>query len=310
MIYTVTLNPSLDYYVTVENFALGRTNRTREERLLPGGKGINVSRVLGSLGCPSTSLGFLAGFVGEEIRRHLEACDIRTDFIFLENGCSRINVKLKNYESTEINGSGPAVDPPAAEALMASLETLKAGDGLVLAGSVPASLPSDIYSRILERLSDRDIRTAVDASGDLLTAVLPLHPFLIKPNRDELSGLLGMPVPDWASAAVGARRLQAMGARVVIVSLGGDGAVMVTEEGRVFSASVPQGKVVNAVGAGDAMVAGFLAGLEKGLSQAEAFRLAAAAGTASAFSEDLADGDKIYQLLAACTVTEEGGPGF
>lgn len=310
MIYTVTLNPSLDYYVTVENFTLGRTNRTREERLLPGGKGINVSRVLGSLGCPSTSLGFLAGFVGEEIRRQLEACDIRTDFIFLENGCSRINVKLKNYESTEINGSGPAVDPPAAEALMASLETLKAGDGLVLAGSVPTSLPSDIYSRILERLSDRDIRTAVDASGDLLTAVLPLHPFLIKPNRDELSGLLGMPVPDWASAVIGARRLQAMGARVVIVSLGGDGAVMVTEEGRVFSASVPQGKVVNAVGAGDAMVAGFLAGLEKGLSQAEAFRLAAAAGTASAFSEDLADGDKIYQLLAACTVTEEGGPGF
>ena len=296
MIYTVTFNPSLDYILSVKDFQMGRTNRTRQEQLLPGGKGINVSTVLTHLGVENTALGFTAGFSGEEIRKRAEALGVRCDFITLEEGYSRINVKLKDFDGTEINGRGPDIPGEQLERLLEQLDKLTEGDGLVLAGSIPESLPDSIYRDILERLKDRDILTAVDAAGELLVKVLPYRPFLVKPNNHELGEIFGEKLTRRADAVPCARRLQEMGARNVLVSMAGEGAVLLDEEGGVHDLPAPKGRLVNAVGAGDSMVAGFLAGWLQKKDYGHAFRMGVAAGSASAFSENLADRQAVEQV--------------
>ncbi len=300
MIYTVTFNPSLDYILSVKDFQMGRTNRTRQEQLLPGGKGINVSTVLTNLGIENTALGFTAGFSGEEIRRRVEALGVRSDFIPLEEGYSRINVKLKDFDGTEINGRGPDIPGEQLERLLDQLNQLAEGDGLVLAGSIPESLPDSIYRDILERLKGRDILTAVDATGELLVKVLPYRPFLVKPNNHELGEIFGERLSRREDVAPCARKLQEMGARNVLVSMAGEGAVLLDEEGAVHALPAPEGKLVNAVGAGDSMVAGFLAGWLQKKDYEHAFRMGIAAGSASAFSENLAekqDVERVYRQL-------------
>ena len=275
MIYTVTLNPSLDYLFTVEDFKLGMTNRTTSEELLPGGKGINV-----------------------EIRRRLDAMGLATDFVSVPEGFSRINCKLKNAEGTEINGCGPSVGEKEVSALVQKLDPLTRGDILVLSGSIPKPLPADFYARILARLSGRGVLTVVDATGASLLAALPYHPFLVKPNIDELSALFGASLTDRASALPYARELQRRGAENVLVSLGREGALLSAGDGSVMEAAAPKGKLINAVGAGDSMVAGFVAGWLESRSYAHAFRMGLAAGSASAFSEHLAERENVEQLLS------------
>ena len=296
MIYTVTLNPSLDYIVAVEDFRIGHTNRTSSELMLPGGKGINMSIVLKNLGIDSTALGFAAGFTGEEIESRLKDSGVRTDFIHLDRGNSRINLKLKSVEGTEINGQGPEITPAAIEALMAQLEQLRKGDSLFLAGSIPATMPDDIYGRITEKLCDRGLNLVVDATGKLLLNVLQYHPFLIKPNLDELGELFHVELSAGDEVIPYAKKLQELGARSVLVSMAGDGAVLLDESGNVHRAEAPEGELKNGVGAGDSMAAGFMAGwMERG-EYGHAFRMGVAAGSASAFSDYLATGEEIRQL--------------
>lgn len=296
MIYTVTFNPSLDYIVSVEDFRLGLTNRTSSEMLVPGGKGLNVSMVLGNLGIENTALGFAAGFTGKEILRRVEEMGVRSDFIFLEKGCSRINLKLKSIEGTEINGCGPVIEEAAAERLMSKLNLLGQGDVLVLAGSIPGSMPDDVYGRILEKLAGRGVRAIVDASGELLVKVLKYRPFLIKPNIHELGEIFGAAPGTKEEAALYGKRLAEMGAMNVLVSMGGEGAVLVAEDGSVHMASAPRGRLVNAVGAGDSMVAGFLAGWLEKKDYGHAFRMGLCAGSASAFSQWLATREEIEEV--------------
>ncbi len=297
MVYTVTFNPALDYIVRVRDFRTGETNRTESDELQWGGKGINVSTVLRNLGVENAALGFLAGFTGRALDQGLRDAGIRTDFIWLEEGLTRVNVKIKADQETEINGAGPAIPAAALEELFAKLDRLQSGDVLVLAGSIPASLPDDIYQRILARLANREILTAVDATGRLLRAVLPYHPFLIKPNRAELGELFGRALNGDAEIEDCARRLQTEGARNVLVSMAGDGSLLLDETGSVHRLGVPAGTVCNSVGAGDSMVAGFLAGwLEHG-DYTLAHRLGTAAGAATAFSERLAEKAQVLALL-------------
>ena len=296
MIYTVTFNPSLDYIVSVDGFKLGLTNRTDSELILPGGKGINVSTILNNLGIPSTALGFVAGFTGEEIVREVEKLGIPSDFIQIPEGISRINVKLKSIDGTEINGMGPEIAADKVEELMRKLDVLGEGDVLVLAGSIPASMPDDMYSRIMERLEGRGVLFFVDATGDLLRNVLKYHPFLIKPNNHELGELFGVRITVREEAVPYAVKLQEMGARNVLVSMAGEGAVLVAENGEVHSAPAPKGTLVNAVGSGDSMVAGFLAGWMERKDYRHAFYMGVAAGSASAFSENLASKTEILEL--------------
>lgn len=296
MIYTVTLNPSLDYIVAVENFRLGHTNRTSSELMLPGGKGINMSIVLKNLGIDSTAFGFVAGFTGEEIESRLKGSGVRTDFIHLDKGNSRINLKLKSVEGTEINGQGPEITPAAIEALMAQLAQLRKGDSLFLAGSIPATMPDDIYGRIMEKLCEKGLNLVVDAAGKLLLNVLQYHPFLIKPNLDELGELFGVELHAGDEVIPYAKKLQELGARNVLVSMAGDGAVLLDETGKIYRAEAPDGELKNGVGAGDSMAAGFMAGwMERG-EYGHAFRMGVAAGSASAFSDYLATGEEIRQL--------------
>ena len=299
MIYTVTLNPSLDYIVSVPGFELGRTNRTVYEQILAGGKGINVTTVLTNLGVESTALGFAAGFTGDELIRRMKEMGLKNDFIRIERGLSRINVKLRDFDGTEINGMGPVISPESLEALMEKLRRMEAGDTLVLAGSIPESMPGTIYSDILDELDGRGIRFVVDASKDLLLNVLPYKPFLIKPNHHELGEIFGVTLDTRESVVPYAAKLQEMGARNVLVSMSGKGAVLLDEEGGTHMLPAPKGTLVNAVGAGDSMVAGFLAGWEEAHSYAHAFRMGVAAGSASAFSEDLATRDEVMKVLSA-----------
>lgn len=296
MIYTVTFNPSLDYIVSVDGFKLGLTNRTDSELILPGGKGINVSTILNNLGISSTALGFVAGFTGEEIVREVEKLGIPSDFIQIPEGISRINVKLKSIDGTEINGMGPEIAADKVEELMRKLDVLGEGDVLVLAGSIPASMPDDMYSRIMERLEGRGVLFFVDATGALLRNVLKYHPFLIKPNNHELGELFGVRITAREEAVPYAVKLQEMGARNVLVSMAGEGAVLVAENGEVHSAPAPKGTLVNAVGSGDSMVAGFLAGWMERKDYRHAFYMGVAAGSASAFSENLASKTEILEL--------------
>ena len=301
MIYTVTFNPSIDYIVAVDSFSSGTINRTKDEKLFPGGKGINVSMVLKNLGVESVALGFLAGFTGDNIRLMLEQKGITADFITVE-GLSRINVKLRSMEEeivkeeTEINGQGPLIDENAIKALYEKLDVLSAGDVLVLAGSIPGSMPLTIYMDIMQHLQGRDIKIVVDATKDLLKNVLSYQPFLIKPNHHELGELFGVELTTKEEIIRYAKRLQEQGAKNVLVSMAGDGAVLVAEDGSVHLAEAPKGSVKNSVGAGDSMVAGFLAGYLKNGDYAEAFKLGICAGSASAFSEELATGEEIFAL--------------
>lgn len=300
MIYTVTFNPSLDYIVSIDDFQLGKTNRTVSERMLPGGKGLNVSTVLQNLGIENTALGFTAGFVGEELKRLARQTGYLCDFIDIREGVSRINVKMKDFDGTEINGMGPVIDSEALDQLMKKLEQLGEGDTLVLAGNIPAGMPKTIYSDLLKHFSGRGIRFVVDATGELLRNVLEYRPFLIKPNNHELGELFGVTLEEKEDVIPYAKKLQEQGAKNVLVSMAEKGAVLLDENGAVHLLDTPKGTLVNAVGAGDSMVAGFLAGLEEKRDYFHAMKMAVAAGSASAFSELLATGEEIkalYQTL-------------
>ncbi len=296
MIYTVTFNPSLDYFVTVDDFQLGRTNRTMTESMMPGGKGINVSAVLHNLGIETTALGFIAGFTGEEILRKTMEMGFGCEFIALEHGYSRINMKLKDYDGTEINGKGPDISAEALNRLLLKLDQMKEGDGLVLAGSIPGSIPASIYRDIMERLQDRGVLFVVDATGDLLMNVLEYYPFLIKPNHHELGEIFGVELRNREDVVPYARKLQEKGARNVLVSMSGQGAVLAAEDGQVYMLPAPEGTLINAVGAGDSMVAGFLAGWMKQKDYGHAFRMGVAAGSATAFSELLATSEDVQRV--------------
>ena len=297
MIYTVTFNPALDYVVRLSDLVPGDVNRTDSEDIQLGGKGINVSCVLGQLGFESVALGFVAGFTGEAVEAGLARRGVKSDFIRLPEGLTRINVKIKAGAETEINGRGPAISAEALEELFRKLDALAAGDVLVLAGSIPSSLPSDVYQRILEKLAPKGVLCAVDATGELLVKVLPYKPFLIKPNNHELGEIFGRTLHTDAEIVECARLLQQKGARNVLVSMAGDGALLLDETGGVHRLEAFRGKVKNSVGAGDSMVAGFVAGwLEKG-DYDWALRLGSACGSATAFSDTLATRAEIDALL-------------
>ena len=284
MVYTVTFNPALDYVMRVAHFEPGMTNRTSSEEIQLGGKGINVSCVLKALGVETTALGFVAGFTGRELERSLSERGIRQDFIRLDEGQTRINVKIKGSAETEINAQGPAVSAQALDELMRKLDALGEGDVLVISGSIPASMPDDSYEKLLRRVEGRGVFTVVDATRDLLCNVLGYHPFLIKPNHIELGEIFGRKLNSDTEILLCARELQKRGARNVLVSMAGDGSLLLDEQGGVHRLGVPEGTVRNSVGAGDSMVAGFIAGwLERG-DYGYAHRLGAAAGSATAFS--------------------------
>ena len=299
MIYTVTFNPSLDYIIRVDDFRTGQINRTAREMILPGGKGVNVSIVLSNLGHDSKALGFTAGIIGEDLEDLLQKSGVSTDFIRVKNGCSRINVKMRSDTETEINGQGPVIEEDEIQQLFARLDQIESGDYLVISGSVPNTLPSDMYEQIMQRLEGRGVRIVVDAEKDLMTRVLKYRPFLVKPNHLELGGIFGVSLVSQAEVLPYAERLQSMGARNVLVSMAGEGAVLLSESGEVFRAPAPKGALVNSVGAGDSMVAGFLAGwIEQG-SYDSAFRMGLCAGSASAFSDQLAKRHEVEALMAA-----------
>ena len=296
MVYTVTFNPAIDYVVHTGEMKLGATNRSEREEMYFGGKGINVSIVLRELGIDSKAFGFTAGFTGEAIEKGLADVGIDTDFVRLETGNSRINVKIKASEETELNGQGPDIDDKSLSALFEKLDRLSDGDTLVLAGSIPSSLPSDIYERILERLSGRNIRAVVDATKDLLLNVLKYKPFLIKPNNHELGEMFGVTLNSDEEIETYARKLQEMGAVNVLVSMAGDGAMLIDEYGKMHRCGVCKGVVKNSVGAGDSMVAGFTAGVLNG-DYEYALKLGTAAGGATAFSDGLATKEEITELV-------------
>jgi len=297
MIYTVTFNPCLDYIVNVEDFTLGRVNRTTKELVYPGGKGINVSLVLKNLGMESTALGFTAGFTGAEIERSLREWGCFTDFIRISEGMSRINLKLRSKEESEINGQGPKISKEALEELYQKLDQMQPEDVLVLAGSIPGSMPDSSYELILERVQEKQIRAVVDATGELLVNVLKYHPFLIKPNNHELEEIFQVPMDSNETIITHAKKLQEMGAQNVLISMAGDGAVLVSEDGQVRISPAPKGKVVNSVGAGDSMVAGFITGYLRSRDYEKAFHMGIATGSASAFSERLATREEVDAVL-------------
>ena len=298
MIYTVTFNPSIDYIVRLENFTAGEINRVNYEQILPGGKGINVSIVLKNLGHDSTALGFLAGFTGIAMQQMLHAFGVTDDFVRLDEGFSRINVKIKAESETEINGQGPVITEEAQRALFAKLDRLTSGDTLVLAGSIPNTLPDDIYERIMEHLEGRGIRIVVDATKNLLRRVLKYRPFLIKPNNHELGEMFGVELKTDDDIILHAKKLQEEGATNVLISMAGDGAILLTAEGVFYRSAAPKGTLVNSVGAGDSMVAGFLAGfMESDGSYEHAFYMGVATGSASAFSTNLATREEALALL-------------
>lgn len=296
MIYTVTFNPAIDYVIHIEEIRLGSINRMESEKLYFGGKGINVSIVLKELGIESKALGFLAGFTGDAIEKGLSDMGIDTDFIHLKNGTSRINVKIKSREETELNGQGPFIDEESLEKLFKKLDAIKEGDILILAGSIPNTLPLDMYQRIIERTLDKKIRIVVDATKELLLNVLQYKPFLVKPNKFELEDLFQTKIKTEEEVEEYARKLQKMGAKNVLVSMAGEGAMLIDEFGEKHRCGVCKGVVKNSVGAGDSMVAGFVAGILKG-DYEYALKLGTAAGGATAFSEGLATGEKMEELL-------------
>lgn len=298
MIFTVTFNPSLDYIVRVDEMRLGTINRTNYEQLLPGGKGINVSIVLGNLGHPSRALGFSAGVTGVALEKLLADAGVDADLVHVKEGFTRINAKVKAVEETELNGQGPRIAPEDVDALFSKLDVLGQDDTLVISGSVPNTLPSDMYEQVMERLAGHGVRIVVDAERDLLTRVLPYRPFLVKPNNHELGDIFGVMLKTRDEVVPYARRMQEMGAQNVLVSMAGEGGVLVAADGQVYQSPAAKGTVVNSVGAGDSCVAGFLAGLMETGSYQTAFRMGLAAGSASAFSDHLATRSEVEDLMS------------
>lgn len=296
MIYTVTFNPAIDYVVGIDRIETGCVNRLSSEQIYFGGKGINISIVLRELGIESTALGFVAGFTGEAIENGLKEAGIITDFVRLEKGNSRINVKIKSDAETELNASGPEISDTALSVLFEKLKSLRNGDTIVLAGSVPKSLPEDIYEQILHQLSDRDIRAVVDASKELLIKSLRYKPFLIKPNLQELGEIFGEISGSDDEIIACAEKLREMGAQNVLVSMAGDGAILLDSGNNIHKSGVCSGTVRNSVGAGDSMIAGFLAGISAG-DFTYALKLGTAAGGATAFSDGLASREDIIKLF-------------
>ncbi len=298
MIYTVTFNPALDYNVRLDTLNPGKINRVTFEQVLGGGKGINVSIVLGNLGHKSTAMGFLAGFTGKEIIRQLRTFNADEDFVQLDEGFSRINVKVKADIETEINGQGPKISDAKRDELFAKLSKLGAGDTLVISGSVPNTLPDDMYERTLEPLQGKGIRVVVDAEKGLLLKILKFNPWLIKPNNHELGDMFGVTLKTDEEIITYAKKLQEKGAQNVLISMAGDGAILLTAEGKSYKSAAPKGTLVNSIGAGDSMVAGFIAGYEESNGDYEkAFKMGVATGSASAFSENLATRPEVEALL-------------
>lgn len=297
MIYTVTLNPSIDYIVRLDKLTSGITNRTTSEEYYYGGKGINVSMVLAELDIDSTAYGFVAGFTGKAIENGIRNDHIITDFIKLKNGISRINIKIKAGEETEINCQGPHIDETELERLLQKIDRIGEGDTLVLAGSIPNTMPDDVYERMMERIARKNVRFVVDATRQLLVNSLKYKPFLIKPNRQELSEIFDVEVKTEEDIEHYAKELQKMGARNVLISLGGEGAMLIDENGCKSKAGVLKEKVINTVGSGDSMVAGFIAGYEKTGDYAYALKLGSVCGNATAFLSGLATREKINELL-------------
>lgn len=300
MVYTITLNPALDYVMKVGSLRFDDINRSNAEQIYYGGKGINVSVVLSRLGTENKALGFVAGFTGEELERMLKEDNIECDFNHLQNGLTRVNVKIKADTELDINANGPDVSEAEIEELLTKLDDIKEGDVLVLAGAVPKNLPSDVYEKILQRLSGRGVKFVVDATGELLLKVLKFKPFLVKPNHHELGDLFSVTTKTDEEIEIYAKKLQQMGASNVLVSRGGDGAMLIDEFGAVKKIGNAKGTLINSVGCGDSMVAGFVAGFLQTGDYEHALRLGAACGNATAFSEGLAekkDIDRIYQIL-------------
>ena len=296
MIYTVTFNPAIDYVVYVSELKVGKTNRSQHEDVFLGGKGINVSTMLNNLGVENKALGFVAGETGELVEQGLKERGMDTDFIRLPEGDTRINVKVRGKLETEVNGSGPHIPDVYIQQLMEKLEQVKDDDVIVLSGSVPRSVSKDVYANIMEQMKGRPVKIVVDAAGDLMKNVLPHRPFLIKPNRAELEGLAGKVLGKTREIMRSAKDLQAQGARNVLVSLGGDGALLLDETGKFHRIGVPKGELKTSVGSGDSMVAGFLAGYQKTGDYVTALRTGAACGSASAFSTALATREEVESL--------------
>ena len=298
MIYTVTFNPSLDYIVEVDEFKEGQVNRNAKEYILPGGKGVNVSIVLNNLGVESTVLGFIAGFTGDEIENRLiKEHELKCDFIKVEEGCSRINFKMKSKEETEVNGIGPSINEDHFRKLINQLNKLQQGDILVLSGSIPKSLKDTVYAKIMNELSNKNIDIVIDSTGKLLMNTLDYKPFVIKPNNHELEEMFHVKLFDKNDIIHYAKELQKMGARNVLVSMAKDGAILVCEDGNVYESEAPKGIVKNSVGAGDSMVAGFVAGYSKTKDYQYALKLGICTGSASAFSKNLATKEEVKELM-------------
>lgn len=303
MIYTVTLNPSIDYVVNMEQLVEGMVNRVSAEHFYAGGKGINVSQILNQHGISNRALGFISGFTGNFIEGSLKEKGIDTDFIRLSGGYSRINMKIKTMtDETEINGMGPHIPKTEIDKLYRQLDLLTADDTLVLAGSIPATLPDDFYEKMMEHVQDRGVKVVVDATKNLLLNVLTYRPFLIKPNHHEIAEMFGVTISTTEDLLQYGKRLKDMGARNVLISMGGDGAILLAENGEVYRSNVPKGVVKNSVGAGDSMVAGFIAGYEKTQCYEQALRLGAASGSATAFSSDVATAEEILALVKEIVV--------
>lgn len=299
MIYTVTFNPAIDYVLSVPKFKKGEINRSADETFYVGGKGINVSVVLKELGCASVALGFVAGFTGEKIEQELNLQGIITDFVHLKDGASRINVKIRSEQETDINAAGPEIDADSLKEFYKKTENLSDGDTLILAGSIPKQMSDDTYCKVMEGLKDKGVRVVVDAEGELLVKALKYRPFLIKPNHLELMQILGEKIETDEDIISGAKQLQRMGARNVLVSLAQNGAVLVDEAGCSYRVAAPKGTLINSVGAGDSMVAGFIAGYLKTKDLKSALDLGVAAGSATAFSVGLATADDIQKVLGS-----------
>ena len=297
MYYTVTLNPALDYISQVDDFGIGKINRTKTEKILPGGKGLNVSMVLKNLGIDSVAIGFIAGFTGDELRKQMEQKGVKTEFIKVQNGITRINVKISSNQETALNGIGPDIDEKDIEELLQKINEITSDDLVILSGNIPKSIPKNIYPIICDILEKNNVTFVVDATRELLIDVLKYKPFLIKPNKEELEETFKVKITTKDELVTYAKKLQDMGAQNVLISLGGDGAILLNKEGKVYYSKAPKGKVINTVGAGDSMVAGFLAGYKKTKDYEQAFKMGIATGSASAFSMDLATAKEVEDLL-------------
>ena len=296
MIYTLTLNPALDYIVRLNHLDLGETNYMSEEIIKVGGKGINASKLLANLGESSVVLGYIGGFTGEELRRKIIEDGLQSELITVSEGVTRINVKIKAQSETEINGQGLSISPDEVERLYTQLDRIQDGDYLFLSGSIPNSLGSDFYQKIMIHLSNRDIKITVDASGDALKHTLKCKPYLIKPNLRELEGIFDVTIKEDADLAHYTQLLQQLGAQNIIVSLGADGAYMRDSLGTEYRFNAPEGMLIDSVGAGDSMVAGFVYAMKQGFTTEEAFKFSMCCGSATAFSPDIARSEEIYEL--------------